>query len=366
MAESSVRNLRILVISNLYPSALHPDFGTFVKARVDALARQGAQVTTVTIIDPDVHARLARKYASLALRTMGTVTRMTLARTVPDVVEAHIAYPTGLVALCAATIMRRPLVLFAHGADVTEVMTRSRRHLRIGRWLMRRSSLIVANSDYLADVVRREHPSVSARVVTISPGIELAAIERHKTDPRRRAGILYVGRLVPQKGVDILLQAMALPQGRSLGVHLRIIGEGPDRSRLETLAVHEQLSVLFEGARDRGGVAQAMSEAAIVVVPSTYQEPLGLVALEGMAAGAVVVASRVGGLGPLIEDQRNGISVEPGDPEALLAGIRHAIEIIRDPARLQEVQAAARETAGAHDVGLAAQRSLGLYRALRR
>src|SRR5262245_38704856 len=90
--------VRILVVSNLYPSTRHPGFGTFVASRVAALRAEGADVRLVANRDPAVHRRVARKYASLAFHAGGFAIRARLRREHIDVVEAHIAYPTGLVA----------------------------------------------------------------------------------------------------------------------------------------------------------------------------------------------------------------------------------------------------------------------------
>jgi glycosyltransferase involved in cell wall biosynthesis len=351
---------RILVIANLYPSASHPSFGTFVKARVNALAGLGVDVAVVAITDPAVHDRLGRKYASLALRTLATSVGMLMRRVRPDVVEAHIAYPTGLVALAASALLHRPLVLFVHGADITMVMQRSALHRRLGGWLLRRSQLIVANSEYMAEVVRENVTGVSDRIVTVSPGVEVARFARPRAETDRW-GLLYVGRLVPQKGVDVLIEALANWPGPDPCPPLAIIGSGSERTGLEGLARRRGVAAVFLGDAGRDAVADAMASAAVVVVPSVYQEPLGLVAIEGMASGAVVVATTVGGLGPLIEDGVNGFLVAPGDPVALQEMIIRALEVGADPVRLALLRDAAATTARRHDAPQAAAHTLAIY-----
>jgi glycosyltransferase involved in cell wall biosynthesis len=99
------------------------------------------------------------------------------------------------------------------------------------------------------------------------------------------------------------------------------------------------------------------------VVPSIYQEPLGLVALEGQAAGCLVVASRVGGL-PEIVPTDAGWLVPAGDSEALCSAIQAALQTSSD--ELARRVAAGREHALGHDVNAAVRRSLDLYHSIRR
>jgi glycosyltransferase involved in cell wall biosynthesis len=109
-----------------------------------------------------------------------------------------------------------------------------------------------------------------------------------------------------------------------------------------------------------------MQRAAVVVVPSTYQEPLGLVAIEAMAAGAIVVASAVGGLPESVIDGVTGFLVEPADVAALAAVIGRAIGVAGDPALAGTMRADALEEAKRHDVRAVAEASLAWYGTLRR
>ena len=124
-----------------------------------------------------------------------------------DIVEAHIAYPTGLIARPAAALVGAPLVLFSHGADILAIPTRSTRHARLARSTYGAAALIVANSRFLAGEIARRYPDVADRVRVLSPGIE---VERFATaSTASRSGVLFVGRLIPEKGVDVLIRAMA-------------------------------------------------------------------------------------------------------------------------------------------------------------
>jgi glycosyltransferase involved in cell wall biosynthesis len=354
--------MRILVVTNLYPSARNPSFGTFVQARVDALRNAGAEVTVVANLDARTHGHLVRKYASLGIRAVTVAVRSVFARRPPQVVEAHIAYPTGAVAWIAAAVCRAPLVLFAHGSDVTEIAVRSRVHRAASRWLMRRAALVVVNSEHLAQVVRSRFPDAGDVVEVQSPGIDLKRFGDSREVERR--GLLFVGRLVPQKGVDVLLDALGGGVGDLQSTPLRVLGDGPEGPRLEQRAADLGLDVAFLGPGSPERVAEEMQTARVVVVPSNYEEPLGLVALEGMAAGAIVVASAAGGLVSIVEHGLTGFLAAPGDSASLAHGIREALNASADPPRAAALRASGARRAAEHDLARIAVASIHRYREL--
>jgi glycosyltransferase involved in cell wall biosynthesis len=135
-----------------------------------------------------------------------------------------------------------------------------------------------------------------------------------------REGILFVGRLVPRKGLDVLLDALKLVR-QPLALH--VVGvpaeqDYEDRVRRAARAVERATPhrVEFLGPRDPGSLRDLYQRAALVVCPSLI-EPFGIVALEAMSCGATVVASRVDGLPEVVEDGESGVLVPPGNPAAL-------------------------------------------------
>jgi glycosyltransferase involved in cell wall biosynthesis len=160
---------------------------------------------------------------------------------------------------------------------------------------------------------------------------------RHRPDPDvRRAGVLFVGRLTPHKGIDVLIRA--LPPD----VRLTVVGsEGhdprpPERDYPRLLrALAADRPVEFLGAIDDDELAFRYRSAAVLVIPSVERtcygrriavsELLGLVALEAMASGTPVIASRVGGLPEIVEDGVTGYLVPPGDVISLHERIAHVL-----------------------------------------
>lgn len=125
--------------------------------------------------------------------------------------------------------------------------------------------------------------------------------------------ILFLGRLVPNKGCDVLVRALAeLPPASRLVV----VGDGPERSKLEQLATTLGVAsrIEFTGWENPEGVKERLRQARVLAVPSLWPEPFGLVALEAYAAGCPVVASASGGLVDLIEEGVTGRLVQPDNP----------------------------------------------------
>jgi len=141
--------------------------------------------------------------------------------------------------------------------------------------------------------------------------------------------ILCVGRLVPQKGIEYFIRAIPSIAKRYPEAKFIIVGEGWSRDILEAeaRASGHGGKIQFTGFASDQEVINLMTSADVLVVPSVY-EPFGIVALEGMASGVPVVASKVGGLSEVIEHDRTGLFVYPKSPESIAWGIDR---ILSDP-----------------------------------
>ncbi|MGD8506031.1 MAG: glycosyltransferase family 4 protein [Candidatus Bathyarchaeota archaeon] len=138
--------------------------------------------------------------------------------------------------------------------------------------------------------------------------------------------VLAVGRLVPQKGIEYLIQAVPSVARRFPEAKFIIVGEGWYRDHLQYQAgtTGQAGRIKFTGFIPDHELIALTKSADVLVVPSIY-EPFGIVALEGMAAGAPVVASKVGGLAEIIEHDKTGVLVYPGNPDSIAWGINHVL-----------------------------------------
>jgi glycosyltransferase involved in cell wall biosynthesis len=176
--------------------------------------------------------------------------------------------------------------------------------------------------------------------------------------------ISFVGRLVPEKGLHVLLDAFALVIRTLPDARLLIAGEGPARPPLEAACRTRGLdrNVIFLGQLDQQRQREALRTAAVHAVPSLWAEPFGLVAVEAMFRGQAVVASDHGGLAEIVQDGLTGRLVPPGDPEALAAAL---LELLRDPQRAASLgQAGYRRAAAEFSLERFSDRFIQVYRSL--
>ena len=171
-------------------------------------------------------------------------------------------------------------------------------------------------------------------------GVDLRGIPEWKGSGGQFS-VLFVGRLVEKKGVDVLLSAAAALRERGLRFSVQIVGDGPKRFDLEAKVAHLALEglVSFLGGLPHGEVLRRISEADCVVVPSvTAQnhdaEGIPVVAMEAMGSGAPVVATRHSGLPELIEDGVTGLLVPEGDPDAIADAISSVMQDLERAKRI--------------------------------
>lgn len=179
----------------------------------------------------------------------------------------------------------------------------------------RKASLCIASSKSVAD----DFYKIGVRRVEIIPnGVDFSTFANKDDGGAKKEGvaILSVGRLEKVKGHSYLIEAFRNIKGEIPGARLVIVGEGSERKNLETQVKDLGLSDSVEliGAVEHNKLPKFFAQADIFVMPS-LSEGFGVVALEAMAAGVPVVASRVGSLSDIIEDEKTGFLVEPQNPE---------------------------------------------------
>ncbi|MFA5963296.1 MAG: glycosyltransferase family 4 protein [Sphingomonas sp.] len=163
----------------------------------------------------------------------------------------------------------------------------------------------------------------------------------------RDRDLVVVGRLVPAKGCDVVLRAMALPGGPLGTARLSVVGDGPARADSEALAVSLGIAdrVDFLGAQTGDTLRRTLNAHRVMIVPSVWAEPFGIVALEGLASGCSMVVSDIGGLPQAIG--ASGRTFVAGDPVSAATAIAAALADPADPADPARVAHLARHTAEA-------------------
>ncbi len=144
---------------------------------------------------------------------------------------------------------------------------------------------------------------------------------------QRERSLVFLGRLVSDKGCDLLIRSLAMLRDAGLTLPLTIIGAGPEETLLKKQVADLELNgaVRFVGAMKGVALARELNRHEIMVVPSRWEEPFGIVALEGIACGCAVIGSAGGGLPDAIGPC--GITFQNGKVEDLTRAIRQALEL---------------------------------------
>ena len=230
----------------------------------------------------------------------------------------------------------------------------------------------VAGKDAWNDQIKRALlPRVKNAAVSqaLSNDIEVAAevignpyddrIFKNNPNAPRERELLYVGRLVSDKGVDVLLRALRILKQQDISAYLTIIGRGPEETNVRVMVRKLGLdqAVTFAGEKTGEELAEIMNHHQILVIPSRWPEPFGIVALEGIACGCSAVGSEQGGLTEAIG--KCGMTFENGDSQDLADRLQ---TLLTDSELREKCRAAAPEHLERFRAQAVAQRCLTLLR----
>ncbi len=259
-----------------------------------------------------------------------------------------------------ARLARIPYALVIHGADLTDYHDRFPWG-RLIRWTVRGADVIFVNSRFTAALVERLLPGVPRRIEVLPMGTEAArAVEPRVLESwRRRYGIgegpvlITVARLVGVKGHDILMEALDRLRHRVPGIVWIVVGEGPERARLESRVRDLGMSphVVFAGSVANADLPAHYHLGTIFVQISQDMggrqgvEGFGLSFLEAAAYGLPVIAGRTGGTPEAVADGCTGILVPPDDPAAVATAIER---LLTDRDARNRMAKAARQWASEH------------------
>jgi glycosyltransferase involved in cell wall biosynthesis len=248
-----------------------------------------------------------------------------------DVVHAHWLVPQGLVARFAAVRSSTPYVVTSHGGDLFGLRG------RIATWLKRLVAQRAAAMTVVSSAMREEATRIglappSITVVPMGADLRERFVASESVE-RSRDRLLFVGRLVPKKGLPHLLEAMPLILARRPDAVLEIAGFGPVLAALErqvsSLGIGD--SVRFLGALPQQALPELYRRAAVFVAPfvrdaSGDQEGLPVALMEAIGCGCPAVVGDVAGVRDLLGEEARRIAVDPRDPEALANAVLDVLE----------------------------------------
>jgi glycosyltransferase involved in cell wall biosynthesis len=269
----------------------------------------------------------------------------------PHVVHAHWWMPGGLI----GSRLGLPLVITCHGTDVRLLEKSYWRALAAP--VMRRAAAATTVSEFLASDLRRFMPEIASKIVVTPMPLDIERFARGADAPKvSPPRVLFAGNLIASKGVDVLIDAIALLRDQGVSCQLRIVGGGPEESKLHALAAQRALgdTVTWSPFISQHELPAEFGEATITALVSRGQaEGLGLVLAEALLAGSAVVGTAAGGIPEVVVDEQTGLIATDGDAadlarqiDRLLADRKlrdRTVEAGRARIRLQHAPVAAAE-----------------------
>jgi glycogen(starch) synthase len=188
---------------------------------------------------------------------------------------------------------------------------------RLKRMLLSRVTNVAISQAIATDI---------ARNCTIIPNPYRDELFRTVPGIARERTLVFVGRLVSDKGVDLLLRALAQLRSEGLEPDLTIVGTGPEQQNLAALMRELKLQdqVFFAGQKTGEELVRLLNQHRIMVIPSLWAEPFGVVALEGIACGCAIIGSEKGGLKEAIGPC--GVTFENGNERSLADALKHLLQ----------------------------------------
>lgn len=244
-------------------------------------------------------------------------------------VHAHFGTDGVLIAPTAKRL-NLPLITTFHGADATQCLTSDSPRLRL--YQLRAANLIKSGSMAIAvsSFIRDRLISAGARedrTIVHHIGVPVDALvgSLERVDPNP-AGVVAVGRLVEKKGFDDLIAAVSLLPHRWRDVQVNLVGEGPDRQKLEALARKLRVNVVFHGRLNAASVRQQLEAGAVFCAPSRTAangdcEGLPTTILEAAAAGTAILSTKHAGIPDFVSDGVTGVLTSEGDRQAIAYGL---------------------------------------------
>lgn len=231
--------------------------------------------------------------------------------------------PLGYPALFVRWLLGVPFAVFVHGLDLLRPQKNSWKHFWV-KFILRRAAFVVANSEWTKSKAI-QCGAEARRVSVVYPCVANSVTLRQAQGDNSK--ILAVARLVPRKGIDVLIRALPIVRSAHPTATLDVVGDGPERQRLEFLSESLNLNdaVHFFGSVSNEELSRRYESVTLFALPTRETiddaEGFGLVFLEAASHGLSVVAGRGGGVGETVIDGVTGIMVDPTDPEA----VAHAI-----------------------------------------
>jgi glycosyltransferase involved in cell wall biosynthesis len=321
------------------------EFDLFVPARGDYEQHEGIRVYEVSVASGPDNVDLWLNYCDAAVKlAQGAALSV-------DFIHCH-DWMTALAGTKLRSILGKPLVYNVH---LPQAFISYQCLEKIG---LLNSDLVLVNSSAVREELKGYKVPIR-RMEIVPNGVDLETFQPGSEWPADDGYVLFVGRLVAQKGVTFLLEALSVVLERLPDTRLIVVGDGELELLLKRITRYLGVPhrVTFLDWTTGPDLVALYQRSQFVVVPS-YYEPFGIVALEAMACGRPVIASRIGGLSEIVNDGVNGLLVEVGNHLQLA---QRMVSLIEDRERREAMGRAARKRAAEFSWERAAGQTLALY-----
>jgi glycosyltransferase involved in cell wall biosynthesis len=327
--------MKILLVSNMYPSDADPQYATFVQNITEALAASACMKVSTAVIRGRSRHRFEKIYKYLRF-FLETLLRVLHGRY--DVIYVHYPSHSYVPLLLLGPWRGGRLAVHVHGSDILREARVTRLYFALKRFVssraLRAADLIIVPSNYYRDVITTVCKVPTERVfVYSSGGIDLKMFCTSTTMlPEGAFRVGYVGRLERDKGLGTLIEALAMLQDTLPDLQAVIIGKGTMEQELRRLVQDKGLAerVSFPGAMQQSVLVRFYNSMHVFIFPTEREtESLGLVGLEAMACGVPVIGAQIGGLKDYLKDGYNGFFFEPGSATDLASKILHFYHLDR-------------------------------------
>jgi glycosyltransferase involved in cell wall biosynthesis len=240
-----------------------------------------------------------------------------------DLIHANFASPDGIAAARLSKELNIPLVITEHQAALD-------RFLKIG-YLNRqmlaayhKANKVICVSEHTLNIIMKADPGLR-NLVVIPNGVDFSRFKLREPSKQLKK-LIYIGYLIPHKGVQVLIKALALLKKEGIVLFLTIVGDGYYKGELQRLCESHKLNeqVTFTGEKNPSQVAELLGEHDAMVHPS-FMESFGIVMVEALASGLPVLSTFNGGAEGILSPE-TGILVKPNDSAAIAEGIKELIK----------------------------------------
>lgn len=363
---------KILLVTNEYPPEKIAGTAISTRCLAEELTTKGYDVTVVVTSSKDGPSRVldgtieVYRLKPVDLRMTRMIQRAILVARIaqrkrPDIMQGQ-SLSCGFLAALVGRSLRIPSVTYIQGYDLYESGRLARRTYI--RWALRHSRRLVAVTEELgqkAAILAERHVDVIPHGLKVhkTHNIDRRTARAQLGFPEDIGIVLFVGRLISNKGVKYLVEAMPFVLAMHPNTRLLVVGEGEEKFRLAALAHELRIDdrVILMGQRSHEDVIRIMRAANVFVLPS-LAEPFGIVLVEAMSCGLPIVATRVMGIPWIIRDRANGYLVPAGDAMALA---RRISQLLANPAESNAIGLRNVEQAGDYAMPHVADRFLRLW-----